>query len=217
MPRTTPTAKRVATVALLVCLLVVAALAFVSTFPAALAAAYSIGLPPVAAYCWAALPDAGTLVGMLGALVLTDRKGRRFALATVAVFALSSALVNVAHALSGRYGEAPVPLLVAYGLTATVALFLSAETASRVVASLAPAVEGEAVPKVESRATGGEGKGSTLPARRTEAQVIEQAREVARKYARAGKRLTASALQSECRLSWKRASRVLAVVETGAA
>ncbi|MEU3896225.1 hypothetical protein [Streptomyces sp. NPDC045251] len=214
MPRTTPTAKRVATVALLVCLLVVAALAFVSTFPAALAAAYSIGLPPVAAYCWAALPDAGTLVGMLGALVLADRKGRRFALATVAVFALSSALVNVAHALSGRYGEAPVPLLVAYGLTATVALFLSAETASRVVASLAPAVEGEAVPKVESRATG---KGSKLPARRTEAQVIEQAREVARKYTRAGKRLTASALQSECRLSWKRASRVLAVVEGGAA
>ncbi|GGT21892.1 hypothetical protein [Streptomyces chromofuscus] len=48
----TPTAKRVANVALLVCLLIVAALAFVSTFPAALAAAY----------CWAAQPASAVAV-----------------------------------------------------------------------------------------------------------------------------------------------------------
>lgn len=157
---------------------------------------------------------------MLGALVLTDRKGRRFAIATVAVFALSSALVNVAHALSDRIEEAPVPLLVAYGLTATVALFLSAETASRVVASLAPAIEGETVPKVEGDTGKGKrrkGKSPALPPRRSEDVVIEQAREVARTYARSGRRLTASALQSELRLSWERAVRVLAAVEGAAA
>ncbi|MEU3639763.1 hypothetical protein AB0H23_26555 [Streptomyces albogriseolus] len=213
MSSTTPAAKRVATVLLLIALSLVAALAFVSTFPAAYYAAETIGLPTYAAVSWALLPDAGTLVGMLGALVLTDRRGRRFAITSVAAFAGSSALVNVAHALADRYGNAPTALLVAYGLTATVALFLSAETASRVVVSLVPAVEAKPVRRVESRATA---KGSTLPARRTEAQVIEQAREVARKYARSGKRLTVSALQAECRLSWKRASRVLAVVEGAA-
>lgn len=38
-----------------------------------------------------------------------------------------------------------------------------------------------------------------------------------RTYARAGKRLTASALQAECRLSWDRAARVFAIVDGGAA
>ncbi len=147
----TPAAKKVATVLLLIALSLVASLALVRTFPAALAAAQAIGLPQYAAVSWALLPDAGTLVGLLGALVLTDRRGRHFAIVSVVLFGLSSALVNVAHALSGRYGEEPVALLVAYGLTATLALVLSAETASRVVVSLAPAVEAKPVPHVEKK------------------------------------------------------------------
>ncbi|MEW1868752.1 hypothetical protein AB0420_11450 [Streptomyces caelestis] len=209
MSSTTPAAKRVATVLLLVALSLVAVLAFVSTFPAAYYAAETIGLPTYAAVSWALLPDAGTLVGMLGALVLTDRRGRRFAILSVIVFGLSSALVNIAHAIADRMGTPPVGLLVAYGATATIALVLSAETASRVVVSLAPAVEANPVPKVERKPAE---KGSNLPPRRDDTTVIEQAREVARRYAREGKRLTVSALQAECRLSWKRAARVHAEV-----
>ncbi|KES07063.1 hypothetical protein BU52_10725 [Streptomyces toyocaensis] len=209
MSSTAPAAKRVATVLLLVALSLVAALAFVSTFPAAYYAAETIGLPTYAAVSWALLPDAGTLVGMLGALVLTDRRGRRFAILSVIVFGLSSALVNVAHAIADRMGTPPVGLLVAYGATATIALVLSAETASRVVVSLVPAVEAKPVPKVEKEPAE---KGSNLPPRRDDTTVIAQAREVARKYAREGKRLTVSALQAECRLSWKRAARVHAEV-----
>lgn len=212
MSSTTPAAKRVATVLLLVALALVAALAFVSTFPAAYYAAETIGLPTYAAVSWALLPDAGTLVGMLGALVLTDRRGRRFAITSVAAFAGSSALVNVAHALADRYGNAPTALLVAYGLTATVALFLSAETASRVVVSLVPAVEAKPVQKMKPKQTDGRKAGTAHPGRRDEATVVAQAREVASKYAREGKRLTVSALQAECRLSFQRARRVHAEV-----
>ncbi|HWU04884.1 MAG TPA: hypothetical protein VN520_00490 [Streptomyces sp.] len=205
----TPAPKKVATVLLLIALSLVASLAFVSTFPAALAAAQAIGLPQYAAVSWALLPDAGTLVGLLGALVLTDRRGRRFAIVSVVLFGLSSALVNVAHALSGRYGEEPVPLLVAYGLTATLALVLSAEAASRVVVSLIPAVEAKPVPHVERKAPAGKKtEGKSLPSRRSEAVVIEQAKELAQTYARTGRKLTVSAMQTELRLSWARASRV---------
>ncbi|MFD3787582.1 hypothetical protein [Streptomyces cyaneofuscatus] len=208
----TPAPKKVATVLLLIALSLVASLAFVSTFPAALAAAQAIGLPQYAAVSWALLPDAGTLVGLLGALVLTDRRGRRFAILSVVLFGLSSALVNVAHALSGRYGEEPVPLLVAYGLTATLALVLSAETASRVVVSLVPAVEAKPVPHVEKKPTGKAAEGKSLPSRRPEAVVIEQAKELAQTYARTGRKLTVSAMQKDLRLSWDRASRVHAEV-----
>lgn len=218
MSSAVPAAKRVATILLLISLTLVAVLASVSTFPAALAAAQTIGLPMYAAVSWALLPDAGTLVGMLGALVLSDRKGRRFAIVSVILFALSSALVNVAHALSGRYEEEPVPLLVAYGTTATLALVLASETASRVVATLFPAVEAKPVPKVEKRSTAErrtgkeEKKGTSLPPRRDETTVIEQAKELAADYARKGKRLTPTAVQRELRLSRSRASRVHAEV-----
>jgi hypothetical protein len=217
MSSAVPAAKRVATILLLISLTLVAVLASVSTFPAALAAAQTIGLPMYAAVSWALLPDAGTLVGMLGALVLSDRKGRRFAIVSVILFALSSALVNVAHALSGRYEEEPVPLLVAYGTTATLALVLASETASRVVATLFPAVEAKPVLKVKKRPTAErrtdkEKKGASLPPRRDEATVIEQAKELAADYARKGKRLTPTAVQKELRLSWSRAARVHAEV-----
>ncbi|MFE2335055.1 hypothetical protein [Streptomyces coelicoflavus] len=212
MSPTAPAAKKVATVILLVALTFVAALAFVSTFPAALYAAESIGLPPYAAVCWALLPDAGTLVGMLGALVLSERRGRRFAILSVATFALSSALVNVAHSLAERIEQEPTALLVAYGLTATVALVLSAEVASRVVVSLVPAVEAKAVPKVEPKRTESKSTGKELPSRRPDAVVMEQAKELAQTYARTGRKLTTTAVQKELRLSWERASRVHAEV-----
>ncbi|WP_030833356.1 hypothetical protein [Streptomyces hygroscopicus] len=147
MSSTAPAARRVATVLLLVALSLVAILAFVSTFPAAYYAAETIGLPTYAAVSWALLPYAGTLVGMLGALVLTDRRGRRFAILSVIVFGLSSALVNIAHAIADRMETPPVGVLVAYGATATIALVLSAETASRVVVSLVPAVEAKPSPR----------------------------------------------------------------------
>ncbi|MGW4750236.1 hypothetical protein ACWEPR_36125 [Streptomyces sp. NPDC004290] len=132
---------------------------------------------------------------------------------SVVLFGQSSALVNVAHALSGRYGEEPGALLVAYGLTATLALVLSAETASRVVVSLVPAVEAKPVPRVEKRAPADkESKGKSLPSRRPEAVVIEQAKELAQTYARTGRKLTVSAMQKDLRLSWNRASRVHAEV-----
>ncbi|MEV5425636.1 hypothetical protein OIE99_29500 [Streptomyces cellulosae] len=209
--------KKTAVVVLLACLTIVIALAGIAAFPPALAAAQSINLPPVAAWAWALLPDFATLVGMLGALVLNDKRGRRFAVLSIATFALAGAVVQVTHALGDRVEEPPVGLLVAFGLVASLALFLSAETASRVVAFMIPAVEAKPVPRVErkpaeKKVTGKGEKGSNLPPRRDDTTVIEQAREVARRYAREGKRLTVSALQAECRLSWKRAARVHAEV-----
>ncbi|MFG2637006.1 hypothetical protein ACGFX8_24615 [Streptomyces sp. NPDC048362] len=148
-------ARKRGAIALLVALGLVAILAAVSTFPAALYAAKLIHLPTFAAYSWAALPDLATVVGLLGALILTDSKGRRFAILSVVVFAIASGLVNVAHALSGEFPKAPIALLVAYGLTAAIALCLSAETAARVVASLVNLdgeEEPEALPVVEAPA-----------------------------------------------------------------
>ncbi|CAL9298805.1 hypothetical protein SUDANB148_02970 [Streptomyces sp. SudanB148_2056] len=213
MSSTTPAPKRVATVLLLICLSIVVILAAVSTFPAALSAALSIGLPRYAAVCWALLPDVATLVGALGALIMSDRKGRRFAISTVVCFGLSSAMVNVSHAVAERMGTPPTALLVAYGIVATLALILATETASRVVVSLVPAVEAKPVPRVEKKATEKtSGEKTNLPKRRDDETLLAQAREVASDYARKGKRLTVSAVQKELRLSWARAQKVHAEV-----
>jgi hypothetical protein len=200
--------KKAAVTTLFVALAVVAVLAAVATFPAALSAAQTIGLPRYAAIAWACLPDVGVVVGMLGALVLTDPKGRRFAIGSVVAFGLSSAMVNISHAVAARFEEEPVALLVAYGAVATVSLILSVETASRVAVELVPALESKPVPPVEPKPTEGAVKGASMPKRRSEDVVIEQARKLAKEYARTGKKLTVSAMQSELRLSWNRASRV---------
>lgn len=197
--------RRSATILLLIALSAVALLAFVSTFPAALYAAEQIHLPSVAAITWALIPDAATLVGMLGALVLNDRKGRRFSVATVATFATASGLVNVAHALSDAYERSPVALLVAYGLVATVALFLSAEVASRVVASLVPVEASVSVvepPKEPKPAP------TPIGPRKSDKEIARKAERLADRYRTSGRRLTVSALQSELHIGFDRAKRV---------
>lgn len=226
-------AKRTATVLLLVALSAVAILAFVSTFPAAYYAAELINLPKYAAVSWALLPDAATVVGILGALVLTDKRGRRFAILSVVLFGIASALVNVAHSLSGRIAEEPVALLVAYGLVATLALILSAETASRVVTALVPAVEAKPLPKprptrkVDDEETTTKALASvvTMPhkddraslRKRTDEEIAEAAQELRRQYEAQGKRFTVTALQQDLRLSYERAKRAAQALETQAA
>ncbi|MEU0314985.1 hypothetical protein [Nocardioides sp. NPDC006273] len=219
-----PSAKKVATTLLLGTLAAVAVLAFVAVLPAALAAAESIHLPTYAAWAYALLADVGTVTGILGALILSDKKGRRFAVTSVAIFALMSGSMNVAHALNVVGDKVPAWLLVAYGLLGTLALYLSTETASRVAVALTPELEGHPLPKkaatshpaerfVGKPAGGSKAKNTRRAPTRTDDVLIAQGVEVARRRKAQGKPVTITALKDELRTSWDRAKAVHAVIE----
>ncbi|MFI2373051.1 hypothetical protein [Streptomyces sp. NPDC018833] len=227
MHSATPAAKRAAVVTLAVALTVVMSAAFVASFSATVGAFSALGLPPIPAYCAAILPDGATVVAMLAVLTLkADPVARRLAVASVALFALSSGLSNASgalgvtphHVVPERVEGVPVWLALAFSAIPVAALALSAELTGRTVVALFPAVESVAIPEAKQPTTGKgkrrKGKGPALPPRRTDDQVIEQARAVAADFRRTGRRVTASGLQESLRLSWERAVRVQAALET---
>ncbi|MFC5216175.1 hypothetical protein [Streptomyces coerulescens] len=225
MSSSTPAAKRAAVVTLAVALTVVMGAAFVASFSATVGAFSALGLPPIPAYCAAILPDGATVVAMLAVLTLkADPVARRLAVASVALFALSSGLSNASgalgvtphHVVPERVEGVPVWLALAFSAIPVAALALSAELTGRTVVALFPAVEGVPIPEAKQSTGKGKrrkGKGPTLPPRRTDDQVIEQARTVAADFRRTGRRVTASGLQESLRLSWERAVRAQAALE----
>jgi hypothetical protein len=141
--------RRGLTLTLLGAVLLLVAAAFTASYAALLGAAFAVGLRGAPAIAYAAVADLAALVAILALMVLRhDKTARKVATVTLAVFGISSGLLNGAaaiHVISHGMHAAPrgVPIWLALTIAAVpvIAISLGADLTMRVLASLWPSVE----------------------------------------------------------------------------
>lgn len=140
----------------LLAVIAVTGVAFVASLPALLGAASAVGLPPLAAWAYALVPDAATVIALFALLVLrSDPAARRVAITSLTVFALISAVLNASaaigttpHGLVAQRMDTPLALALIIAVTPVLGVVLGADLAARSLAALYPAVELAALPPV---------------------------------------------------------------------